>query len=650
MYCQLESIRQCVKLKALRRALSRLPTTLDETYTRILQDLESIDQLQDAITVLRWLCFSHRPLLLSEVVEVLAVEYGDDGGFFPEERLPDPADVMVVCSSLISYHTSDEDGDNKSGSGHGDDGYNGGSTQAYRTQIRLAHFSVKEYLLSERCILRSNFQIPACHREIAEGCLHYLLYMVKQAPLTDEIVTRHPLARYAAEYWWQHAHDVDVVDGQKVFDLSSRLLIDDDLTLLSWIQLYNPDQPWQKSNMSLPSTNVAQPLYYAAFVGLPKVVKTVLAQTPNVNAQGGTYGNALQAASRGGYEKVVQMLLDAGVEINAQGGHYSNALRAASERGHEKVVQMLLDAGAKVNTQQDKYTLQEASRNGHEKVVQMLLDAGVEINTHCCGYARQELSWDNDGDTMWNFGIPLHPQEGWCGNALEAASERGHEKVVQTLLKARAEVNAPGGYFGNALQAASAGGHEKVVQMLLDAGAKVNTQQDKYTLQEASRNGHEKVVQMLLDAGAEVNARGGRFGNALQAASAGGHEKVVQMLLDAGAEVNARGGHFSNALQAASERGHEKVVQILLDAGAEVNARGGRFGNALQAASAGGHEKVVQILLDAGAEVNARGGRFGNALQAASAGGHEKVVQILLDAGVEDFETSDGRGGASRST
>ena len=45
-----------------------------------------------------------------------------------------------------------------------------------------------------------------------------------------------------------------------------------------------------------------------------------------VNAQGGWYGNALQAASEGGHEKVIQMLLDKGAEVNIQGGEYGNAL------------------------------------------------------------------------------------------------------------------------------------------------------------------------------------------------------------------------------------------------------------------------------------------------------------------------------------
>jgi ankyrin repeat protein len=68
--------------------------------------------------------------------------------------------------------------------------------------------------------------------------------------------------------------------------------------------------------------------------------------------------------------------------------------------------------------------------------------------------------------------------------------------VVQVLLDAGAEVNVQGGEYGNALQAASWGGHEKVVQILVGAGA-------------------------------DVNAQGGRYDNALLAASVRGHEKVV---------------------------------------------------------------------------------------------------------------------------
>jgi ankyrin repeat protein len=46
-------------------------------------------------------------------------------------------------------------------------------------------------------------------------------------------------------------------------------------------------------------------------------------------------------------------------------------------------------------------------------------------------------------------------------------------------------------------------------------------------LQAASNNGHQKVVQMLLDNGANVNMQGGDHCTALQAASAGGYQEAV---------------------------------------------------------------------------------------------------------------------------
>ncbi|KAL9093228.1 MAG: hypothetical protein Q9159_000405 [Coniocarpon cinnabarinum] len=91
-------------------------------------------------------------------------------------------------------------------------------------------------------------------------------------------------------------------------------------------------------------------------------------------------------------------------------------------------------------------------------------------------------------------------------------------------------------------------------------------------LQTASVRGHESVVQTLLDRGADVNAQGGEYGTALQAASYGSHEKIVQLLLDRGADVNTQGGEYGTALQAALNVGCEKVVQLLLDNGADVKA------------------------------------------------------------------------------
>ena len=77
-------LRKCLKVDALRKALKSLPKTLDETYARILQNIDE-EYSQDAFRILQWLVYSARPLRIEEVVEVVAI--GTElSQFNPENR------------------------------------------------------------------------------------------------------------------------------------------------------------------------------------------------------------------------------------------------------------------------------------------------------------------------------------------------------------------------------------------------------------------------------------------------------------------------------------------------------------------------------------------------------------------------------------
>lgn len=177
--------------------------------------------------------------------------------------------------------------------------------------------------------------------------------------------------------------------------------------------------------------------------GHQKIVQMLLDEGADVNAQGGYYGSALQAASVDGHKEIVQILLDRGADANAQGGYFGNALQTASGRGYKKIVSRLLNRGAHVNTQGGLYgnALQAASGHGPVTIVEMLLDNGADVNA----------------------------QGGYYGNALQAAAVNGRRKVVRILLDEGAYVDAQGGAFDNAVQGASFCGHNKIEQMLLRA-------------------------------------------------------------------------------------------------------------------------------------------------------------------------------------
>lgn len=85
MECQLNALRKCITPSAIRKALSHLPKTLDETYDRILKNIP-LEYQREASCVLHLLIVSRRPLTLEEVAEAVIVDCENEV-FDPENRL-----------------------------------------------------------------------------------------------------------------------------------------------------------------------------------------------------------------------------------------------------------------------------------------------------------------------------------------------------------------------------------------------------------------------------------------------------------------------------------------------------------------------------------------------------------------------------------
>ncbi|THH11184.1 hypothetical protein EW146_g8129 [Bondarzewia mesenterica] len=619
VYCQIDILRDCVNRRALTKALNDLPKTLDATYDRILNGIRS-HHSEYAHRILQWLAFSLRPPTIRELGEVLAVNFDDElARFDPRDRPPDLRAVLGICSSLITTSSGD-------------------SNQT----VQLAHFSVKEYLISGRIRTRSTsaFSVDErlAHAFISQTCLAYLLQFDKPDCVDASTPEHFPLADYAARFWVDHYRPCD--NDSK---LVAELFRSPNVKFRNWIRTFNPADPYQIPEWRFSQQNIPSPIYYASLLGLEDMVLLLLENGVDVKAQEGHYGyyqSALQAASSGGHEAIVHLLLENGADAHGQGFEYGYPLLAASSRDHEAVVRLLLENGADVNAQVGHYgnALQVASSRGCEAIVKLLLENGAAVNTQA-GFHGNALKMASDGGheaivkLLLENGADVNAP-GSYANALQAASFRGHSVVVHLLLENGADVNMQGGCYGNALQAASSGGHEATVKLLLENGADVNAQGGKNmdALCAASDGGHSTIVRLLLENGANVNVQGGFYRNALQAAS---NISVVRLLLENGADVHAQGGLFDNVLLAALSHGNEAIAQLLLEYGADVNTQEGYYGNVLQMAAFHGYEAVVRLLLENGADINAQGGFHGNALQAASFSGHEAIVKLLLENGAD---------------
>ncbi|KAF8479929.1 hypothetical protein JB92DRAFT_2665290, partial [Gautieria morchelliformis] len=290
--CQLDALRRCRSVAALEKALTCLPKTLYETYDRILLAI-SEDYRQDALNLLQWLAFSARTLSLSEAVDLLAIEHYTEQGplFDPKRRLWNPHDILTICSSLVTIMDPNvqlHDGEDIL-TDDGEDILTEDSI-VYRAQfpelgeVSLAHFSVREYLVSEHLRIGDNkmscyhFNKKLADTFIAKACLVYLLQFDKHGCIDGNTCRSYPLSSYAARYWIFHVQP-DNDEEPTLHRLIMALLQPKDAVYSNWLKLWNPDEQWEGD---LNSMNCS-PIYYMSMAGLRTVSNSLLTKGSDIN-------------------------------------------------------------------------------------------------------------------------------------------------------------------------------------------------------------------------------------------------------------------------------------------------------------------------------------------------------------------------------
>ena len=372
--------------------------------------------------------------------------------------------------------------------------------------VGLAHFSIKEYLISTRIVNgpAATFAIneAEAHLHIAKSCLAYQLLLSETELMTKEILCRFVLWEYVVEFWMDHLEKVareswpDSVTNQATLALTPA-----STSLLNMIRNSDPDADGRNWNMK--AEDLRSPLYHVISSDAFQLADLLIQGGADVNKQEGHSPKALRVAASHGNVRMVELLIDSGADIHADGGNYANALVAGVRSGVESVVQLLVDRGANIKTHGVE-ALCAASTCGDESMVQLLLDNGVDLN------ARERT-----GST-----------------ALFGAALIGHQPIAELLLDLGADVNVQGGRYGNPLQAA----------IVL---------------------GDESMVSLLLHEGADVKASGGLYGNALQAAIGVGDLETTRLLLSLGSKLDPSGPEWKKLLANVAEKEPSKCADRL---------------------------------------------------------------------------------------
>ena len=526
--------------------------------------------------------------------------------FHPEWRWENQEQaVLSACSSLISIVDTDES-----------------------RVIQFAHFSVKEYLTSDRLAAASGdisqYHIlpdPA-HLILAQACLGMLLrsnHCVDEGSDVDsdeedarDSSLLKPLLEYAAEHWVSHAQVGNVSSQLK--SAMETLFDPNKPYFLGWIRISTIDGVsfWNQLYNSEPN-----PLYCAALCGFYGLVQHLVIKYPEqINHRGGRYGSPLVAALSGKHVRIANFLVEHGAQVHVRGD--PPLFRSMKLIGDARIdaMQFLLRHGARVNAADEflQTPLHMAATLGRLKVARILLDHGADTTLR---NDRNEIS------LHLVSGLPRTRFE--LGVEFEVKSDRF--MLAQLLVKHCVDVDAQDCYGQTPLHAASFYGRLEISRLLLDHGAnpRATDNEGRTPLHKLLQGAQQRfnpqspvppqnfhgIAQLLLERSADVNAPDSFHTTPLHLVS---QELTAQLLLDHGAKIDTKDGRGQTPLHLLSrgdrlvteESYSANVARLLLKLGVDVNVRDKDQETPLHLACDYGNFDTVLLLVNHGAEINAQ--------------------------------------------
>lgn len=278
----------------MRRALQKLPPTLEDRYADLLTNI-AYGHRSLARQALFWLTFAKRPLRLEELNEAVIVQ-DNQAAIDEEDRLCHSGLILEICRGLIDHHS----------------GF-----------ITLAHSSVARFLVTPDIVSRKTayfvLRSGEGDRDLMHMCLRYLsmeCFTSGPCRTVDELALRlqsYPLLSYAATCWATHANglEFDQFDVDSIMKFLQTHHLSRGGNYGSWIQILLPETAlWDAEGL-----RDIHPLYYAASFGLVKIVSLILESDRelDIDTRGGRFRSTpLFVACWRGYYDLARVLISAG--------------------------------------------------------------------------------------------------------------------------------------------------------------------------------------------------------------------------------------------------------------------------------------------------------------------------------------------------
>jgi ankyrin repeat protein len=506
---------------AVRKALGKLPKTLEESYDVIYSQMLNTDPetLRKAEKVILWLLCAERQLSTPEVIGAVHAS-----SYSPEDASPVTDDdlspvgvedeplsieeILDICCNLVVWDQSLD-------------------------TFRVAHLSVREYFEK-----KPQFGKHEIHARALEACIDTVIGRASQqhtasfklyattywpnhcfyvglegptGPLRDKVMTFFFDGYGASEHYLSWAHSLDAAipleqgsnmrvgreQSFRLYEATKPLALDADVPsglssivflasafnlawiLVPWIQTEIPSNvPLDRHPLFYRKQDRDCPIHVAAICGNVEVARKLLDCGVDVDTRGFKSWTPLHKAAQNGRHLLAKALINRGANVNAlsSDGRQFRPIHEAIWNGHPAMVDLLLKHGADIEARDnDGLTpLLLAVKEGKEEQIPILLNWNADVS-----------ATDKNGDTAFFLAAERHepifilfiqsgkiPESLFGGSVLCSAVRSCSRKSVQTLVEKGIDVNAPDRLGIRPLDYALEQGSSQVISFLIIYGAR----------------------------------------------------------------------------------------------------------------------------------------------------------------------------------
>ena len=692
-----QAVASQLRLKTVRKALSTLPSNIDDTYEDTINRIQGGQQKEQSELAMRTLLILTLALDTLDIGEIqhalLTMELDEDDNTIDVNDVYDQDLLVSVCGGLIVVEEE-------------------------TSNIRFVHHTAEKYFETHADTLFKDGR-----KAMADVCKAYLSlddFATGPCSNKDDFVERFTafsLYPYVAHRMADHV-------GTSTHDEGVLKIFESDGLFGSWAQMILMPRI-VKFHLDLTGDfpKKLTTLHMAAAYGLTAVLEYFLAKCEDVDQPDAFGMSPLQWAVKKGHMNAVRALLDAGANINFTVDHPTmleykgwTPLLSAVAHGRDEILKLLLDKGADVGARAEAWPFWWDTRWGVRRMEEE--DGEWEddkvyyidhfLRSSSWSHPRQsrdekseDASEDGAEDGTKDTAVdaqktPIITDE--RPTALHFAALRGHSGIATTLLAMDStDVNARDEDGRTALSHAIQERNNDIVTAILDLGDHVDVDrgddEGKTPLMYAARFFRKSIAEQLITTGrVNVDAKDKDGRTALSYASSyGSHEEAVRVLTadGCGAEVESLDNKGHTPLWHAVSTEQVLVIRFLLSKGADPSRRdtllpigwqelttdkGRPFYSdsvarqttwhhpkqvkklgmvddvsseeesgttMLMHAAYRGWTKSAELLLEAGVDPDATDDVGRSALMFAARSGYPKIVRMLLDTGKVKVDRGD---------